>query len=526
MGNAHFVQFLLHGPGIAVVVQEGVGDNEGFPVALQLGQSHGQAAFFEIDLFRRAEPQHIFPPNGNSLDVQQMLDAYVFRDGVAAPAAAAQGQRGSEPEVVQVADAALRGGGVYQNPAGFHGVGEGVQLLLCACGIQVDRSGMAEAAVPHQPVGNAQSVFKVLCPVHGQYGGQLFVGEGLGKRCRGYFANEDLGVFRYIHAGHGGNGVGGLAYDLRVQRTVHQNGAPELFGLLGGEQMAASGSEFGPHGIVNAVQNHHALLGGTDHAIVKGLGVNHGGNGQQNVGGIVDDGGGVAGADAQSGLAGGIGGLYHAGTAGGQNQVRFPHQLIGQLQRGLLNPADQSFRRAGFHGCFQNNSGGGNGTLFCPGMGTDHNGIPGLQADERFEDCRRCGIRGGDDGGDDANGFGDPLNAEGFVCFDDAAGSGVFVGIVDVFGGIVVFDDLILHNAHSGLFHSHLCQGNPHFVGGDGGGLEDFIYLLLCVFRENALRLAAALQGGGEVGSGSGFVLVHSKDPFAANSELLINIYQ
>ena len=159
-------------------------------------------------------------------------------------------------------------------------------------------------------------------------------------------------------------------------------------------------------------------------------------------------------------------------------------------------------------------------------MGTDHNGVPSLQADERFEDCRRCGIRGGDDGGDDANGFGDPLNAEGFVRFDDAAGPGVFVGVVDVLGGIVVFDDLILHNAHSGLFHSHLCQGNPHFVGGDGGGLEDFIYLLLCVFRENALRLAAALQGGGEVGSGSGFVLVHSKDPFAAYSELLINIYQ
>ena len=52
----------------------------------------------------------------------------------------------------------------------------------------------------------------------------------------------------------------------------------------------------------------------------------------------------------------------------------------------------------------------------------------------------------------------------------------------------MVFDDLILNNAHSRLFDGELCKGNPHLVGGDGAGEENLIDLLLCVSRIDLLR--------------------------------------
>ena len=59
------------------------------------------------------------------------------------------------------------------------------------------------------------------------------------------------------------------------------------------------------------------------------------------------------------------------------------------------------------------------------------------------------------------DGLGNLLDAVGGVLLDHAAGLGILVGVVDVLGGVVVFDDLILHNAHAGLVHGHLGQGNP-----------------------------------------------------------------
>ena len=136
--DAHFVQFVLDGLGIAAPIQEGVGDDEGLFLpqhVLQLAESHGKAALLEINLLGGTEPQHILSPLGYGFDVQQVLDTHILRNGVAAPAAAAQGQGGGKTEVVQVTDAALRGGGVHQNPAGFHPGGESVQLLFGCNGV-------------------------------------------------------------------------------------------------------------------------------------------------------------------------------------------------------------------------------------------------------------------------------------------------------------------------------------------------------------------------------------------------------
>ena len=62
----------------------------------QLVQRYRHAAFLKVYLLRRSEPQHILSPLGNCLDVQQVLDAHVLGNGVAAPGTAAQGSE-TEP---------------------------------------------------------------------------------------------------------------------------------------------------------------------------------------------------------------------------------------------------------------------------------------------------------------------------------------------------------------------------------------------------------------------------------------------
>ena len=122
--DAQLIQLVGNRLGEAGFEQERVGDDEAALLAhncLEFIQGDRQAALLEVDLFRRTEPQHILPPDGNSLDVQQVLDADVLGDGVAAPRAAAQRQRRTQHEVVQVADAALRGRRVDENTAGLHG---------------------------------------------------------------------------------------------------------------------------------------------------------------------------------------------------------------------------------------------------------------------------------------------------------------------------------------------------------------------------------------------------------------------
>ena len=66
----------------------------------------------------------------------------------------------------------------------------------------------------------------------------------------------------------------------------------------------------------------------------------------------------------------------------------------------------------------------------------------------------------------------------------------------------MVFDDLILYDAHAGLGYGHLGQGNPGLIGGHGGGKEDFVHLLLGIIGENSLGFPYLSDLGGEVLSG------------------------
>ena len=89
------------------------------------------------------EPQHILPSLCNGLDVHQVLDPNVLGDGVAAPGAAAQGQgRLAMLEVVQVADTALRGGGIDQRYGRSSSCARDMRadLLLLGHSVHVERT--------------------------------------------------------------------------------------------------------------------------------------------------------------------------------------------------------------------------------------------------------------------------------------------------------------------------------------------------------------------------------------------------
>lgn len=88
----------------------------------ELVERDGQTALLLIHLFGCAEPKHIFSPFGNRFDIEQVLDTDVFGNAVTAPASATERQGGGHLEVVQVTDAAVRGGRVDENAAGLHGV--------------------------------------------------------------------------------------------------------------------------------------------------------------------------------------------------------------------------------------------------------------------------------------------------------------------------------------------------------------------------------------------------------------------
>ena len=426
---------------------------------LQLIQRHRQAALLDIHLFRRAEPQHVLSPFGHGFDVQQVLDAHIFGYGVAAPAAAAQGEGGGHFEIVQIADAALGGGGVHHDAAGLHPGREGIQHLGLLLGVGIQGRSVAVAAVGDQPVGLIEGVLQIFGAVHGQHGAQLFMSEFFGERHGFHFADQHLGALRHGNAGQRRDFAGALTHDFGVQRAVDQDGVAHLVQLCAFQEPAAAVRELGLDFIIDAVQHDHALLGGADHAVVKGFGMDDGIDRQHQVGAVVDDSGHVARAHAQGWLAAGIGSLHHAGAAGGQDNIRFPHQGVGHVQGRHVDPADDALRRAGLHRCVQHHLRRGDGSFLGPGMGAENDAVAGFQADQRLENGGGGGVGGGDHRRHHADGLGNFLHAVSLVFLDDAAGLGIPIGVVNVFAGVVILDHLVLHHAHAGFLHSQLGQG-------------------------------------------------------------------
>ncbi len=480
-GDAHVGQLVQDGLAHADLKEVGVRDHKGLLAVvfvLQLPEGDGGAALLEIDLLRHAQPQHILSPLCHGLDVQQLLHVGLTHEGAAAEGAGAQGQGRRRIKVVEVAQAAKGGGGVDEDAAGLHFQAEGVDLLPLV-GVHVQRTAVAGAALTDELCAEGQGLIKVLGPVHAQHGAEFFVGPGVIMAGIVRLGNEDLGVGRDVHAGHLRQLYSGTAHGGGLD-TVG-GGIKEYLahadGLLLIEEVATVVGKFLLHLVIDAVQHGDMLLGGADHAVIKGLGVDGGGDGVLDVAGVIEDDVAVAGAHADGRGAGGVGGLHHAGAAGGHDEVHFLHHHLGHLNGALVHPADDVLGQACLLGGLLHDAGGLDGAALGGGVGGDEDGVAGLEADKDLIDTGRSGVGGGGDGAHDAHGLSDALGAGGLVLGDDAAGLHVPEIVEDVLGSVVVLDDLVFHHAHARLRIGHFGQRDPGLVGRHGGLFADLVYL-------------------------------------------------
>ena len=124
----------------------------------------------------------------------------------------------------------------------------------------------------------------------------------------GDLGDQDLGLGRNLDAGELGDLGGSHAGDAVIEGAVLEHGGTQglhLGTLL--DEVAAALLELGLNLVIDGVDDGHGLLGSADHAVVEGLGVDDGVDGEQHVSGVVDDDRGVTGANAQGGLARGVG---------------------------------------------------------------------------------------------------------------------------------------------------------------------------------------------------------------------------
>ena len=272
--KAELVELVGHGFGEAVLVEESVGHDEGALSAervFELVKRDGRAALFDINLFGSSEPKHILSPFGDGLDIQQVLYADVFADAVAAPGAASERKRRRELEVIKISDPAVRGGSVDEHAAGLHPRGEGVEPVSAGGFVEIDRGGVAVAAVGDEALRLCEGVFEVFGLIHREHRRELFVREFFRKLDAFDLADEYLRALRHLDSGEGSDREGALSDDFGVQRAVDDDRLSDLFELAALEEVAAAAREFILDRGVDLFVNDYRLLGGADHSVVEGL---------------------------------------------------------------------------------------------------------------------------------------------------------------------------------------------------------------------------------------------------------------
>ncbi len=359
-----------------------VRDDEGPFLALQLAQSDGQRSVFEVDLRWQLEPEHILPPCGFGLDVQEVLGPDVLTDGVVAPASTPQRQRRFEAEVVDVPDGPLARRHVHQDPAGLHQGAEGCDLLPFQL-VDVEHAGVSVPSESDQGSGHGGALIKALTAVHAEHRTEFLVGERLVVLDAVDLGDEDLGGIGDGEARVLGDPGSALADDGRRHGPALgvDDDRPQQLRLLVVEEVCAAACKLRLHRIVDIIVADHRLFTGADHAVVEGLGHEDRADRHPDVGALVEEGRGIARSHADGGDAGGVGALDHRGTTGGEDQVheRVVHQEAGFIHRRLIDPGDDLLRRPCFHRCVKDHLGRRHGALLCPGVRADDDGVPRLQ---------------------------------------------------------------------------------------------------------------------------------------------------
>ena len=126
----------------------------------------------------------------------------------------------------------MAGRRVDNNAAGLHAFGKFIDLGAFGDGIEVDRRGVAVAAVSDEVFCLVKCVVQILCLIHGKNRRKLFVCKFFGNVNRFDFTDQNLGGFGNGDTGESGNGDRLLADDLCVERTVDENGLSDLFDFI------------------------------------------------------------------------------------------------------------------------------------------------------------------------------------------------------------------------------------------------------------------------------------------------------
>ncbi len=141
---------------------------------------------------------------------------------------------------------------------------------------------------------------------------------------------------------------------LGVECAVYKNGLSDLLGLLGVKEVASASRKLCLDCVIDILMNYNGLLGSADHAVIECLGVDYRVDREDNISGVVDYSGRVAGADADCGLAG----EYAALTIPGPPVARiisasFMTRFV--ISRLSVDPLNDALGSAGLNRCVEDN---------------------------------------------------------------------------------------------------------------------------------------------------------------------------
>ena len=491
---AEIIKDLIH---IAQLYHGGIGDDESAGDILHFFQILN-GIVFKINLRGDLEPLHVDPPLSQALFVNQVDGGHVGVGGIVSVAAAAQGQGGGVG-VVDVADSALGGGGVGNHPADMHNLAVMTDQIVIG---GVDDRRMAQAAHFQHLSGALEALLMGIHHIIGENGGELFPGEGILRSHGRQPGDEDLGILRNGKAGLRRDPYRLFAHHIRVHGLLGRVDyiIRQFFAFLFVDEITAVILHVFLEGGGDFLIHDHRLLGGADHAVVKGLGKHEIGAGPLQLGGFLDVAGHVAGTDAQGGLAAAISRLDHAGASGGQDQrhAGVVHQRLGGGDGGSVDPLDAVFRSAGGHRGLQQHFSRFHRAFLRAGMEAEDNGIAGLGADQGFEHGGGGGIGDGRHAGDDAHRLRHLHIPFHFVFLDDAHAFLIFDGMPDIFGGEQVFDDFVLINAPPGFLIGQLGQTDVMVVARRGRSCPPAPGPSSCIRLEPSARWRPACRSSSE----------------------------
>ncbi|CCY18578.1 putative uncharacterized protein [Bifidobacterium adolescentis CAG:119] len=365
-----------------------------------------------------------------------------------------------------------------------------------------------------------EGLFLVVGLQHGLDRSKLLHGQRLVLADFLALSGKDGGVFRNLEAGGLGDVLRGLArhHGVELRGLAGVCGAAEhvlleLGLLLGVHEIGLATLEFLDERSVDVLVGDDGLLGSADHAVIEVLGEHQIVGGAHDVNVLVDICRSVASADAEGRLAGGVCGLDHARTTGGEDggDTVMLHQGAGGFDGRVLDPLDTVLGSACLDGRVTHDLGGFYGALLRARVEAEDDRAAGLQCDQRLEDGG--GGRVGDRGhaGDDANRLGDFVDAQHVVLADDADGLLTSQVVGDMLAGEDVLGGLVFDQTTVGLLDGHLGEHQVLVQGCDGSLGHDVVNLLLIELLEFIKSLQALLDQSVDLSLGCGELLFRSR---------------